>query len=289
MLSRIWFILLLAVCLASCTKRVTYTFCDNYANKDSLIQCIVTNYDIEAYDALWCCHEDSDMDLYGFLIADSNGIAGYYTPSYYLDGSSCYGLSDTVMLFYDIKGVVMGCYASFGGNLMNRYIDIPDSIYNTLFKAFVRFGVSVWDKDKYRKEYDNIDSLFNVVLINTDIESYDKLRLLTSRDSLSPISIDIANKTHYPVACYDVYYNTIRGYRLDDKEFQFAYKYLCEAADSIYYPALFIKAGLCLTGAYFPQDTVLGKKLFEQCHATTTIPFWQQYLKPVVYQHLLKK
>lgn len=43
----------------------------------------------------------------------------------------------------------------------------------------------------------------------------------------------------------------------------------------------------CLTGAYFPQDTILGKKILEQCHGKTNIPFWQQYTRPAIYHHLL--
>lgn len=139
------------------------------------------------------------------------------------------------------------------------------------------------------KEYNNIDSLYNEVIEQVDIESYNKLRLLSSQDSLLPISVEIANKTHYPIACYDVYFNMIQGECLPDEEFRFAYRYLCAATDSMYYPAVFLKAGLCLTGAYFPQDTILGKELLEQCHCTTSIPFWQQYSKPVVYKHLLEK
>ena len=286
MSSRLWFILLWAVCLASCTKRVIYTYCDEYTNKDSLIQCIVSNYDADALSALLYCHEDSNANFYRILVADSSENAYFYhtlPPSkngYYRD------LSDTASLFYNVKCIAMGGYPCFG----SRWIPIsfPDTIYNILYNAYIR-RVSVKNKEKYAKEYNNLDSLYCVVLSSVDTESYEKFRLLSLGDSLLSVAIKVADSIHYPIACYDVYYCTINRHRVTDKEFRFAYKYLCEAVDSMYYPALFIKAGLCLTGAYFPQDTVLGKKLFEQCHATTTIPFWQQYSKPPVYQHLLKK
>ena len=260
--------------------------CTKYSNKDSLINCILTTYNLEAYDALFNCHQDSNIILYGILVADSSIYANNYSMIYISNNPIDYGISDTAKLFYESKCVVMGCYTYFDGN-RQRQINFPDSIYTILYKAFIRYGVSVWDKEKYRPEYNNLDSLFSVTLDNLDVMSYNKLRLLVSADSLLPIAIEIANKTHYPIACYDVYYNSVRGLRLPQEKFDFAYKYLCEAADSMYYPALFLRAGLCLTGAYFPPDTILGKKLLEQCHGNTSIPFWQQYYKPVVYQHLL--
>ena len=131
----------------------------------------------------------------------------------------------------------------------------------------------------HRAEYNNLDSLLGVVLRTEDVASYDKLRLLVSADSLFPVAIEMADKTHYPIACYDVYYSSVQGLRLPQDEFDFAYKYLNEAADSMYYPAVYLKACLCLTGVYFSPDTILGKKLLEQCHGSTSIPFWQQYYR----------
>ena len=285
----IWLGLFLPLlCIVNCTPRVKHTYCEDFTNKDSLIQRIVTYYDEDAYSGLFCCHTDSNMDLYSFLLGDSCGKAGYYIPLYDSEGNSWYGLCDTITLFYETKGVVMGCYMGFNSN-RQRQISFPDSIYDVLVGAFHRYGVSAWDKDKYRSEYDNIDSLLNVVQTEEDIESYKKLRLLVSADTLLPVAFEIASKTHNPIACYDVYYNAIRGYRASDDKFQLAYQYLCEATDSMYYPAVFLKAGLCLTGAYFSPDPILGKKLLERCHGNTSIPFWQQYYKPVVYQHLLSK
>ena len=180
----------------------------------------------------------------------------------------------------------MGVYVYYLDDI-NHKIAFPDSIYDILYKAFHRYGVSVWDKDKYQAEYNNLDSLLGVVLRTEDVASYDKLRLLVSADSLLPVAIEMADRVHYPMACYDVYCSSVQGLRLPQQEFEFAYKYLSEAADSMYYPAVYLKACLCLTGAYFPPDTILGKKLLEQCHGSTSIPFWQQYYKPVVYGHLL--
>ena len=277
---------LLITCFVSCTHREKHTYCENFTNKDSLIQRILTEYDVEAFEGLWCCHVDTNMDLYGFLVSDSSGMAGLYMPTYYSYGSGRYGLNDTIALFYETKGFVMGCYTYFKGDHPQQ-INFPDSIYNVLDKEFNRYGVSVWDIDKYRSEYNNLDSLLGVVLRTEDVASYDKLRLLVSADSLLPVAIEMADKTHYPIACYDVYYSSVQGLRLPQDEFNFAYKYLNEAADSMYYPAVYLKACLCLTGAYFPPDTILGKKLLEQCHGSTSIPFWQQYYKPVVYGHLL--
>lgn len=278
---------LLITCFVSCTHREKHTYCENFTNKDSLIQRILTEYDVEAFDGLCCCHEDTNMDLYGFLIADSIGRANCYFPLIDSDGNSYYGLSDTVVLFYETKGFTMGVYVYYLDDI-NHKIAFPDSIYDILYKAFHRYGVSVWDKDKYQAEYNNLDSMINITMNNLNTMSYDKLRLLVSADSLFPVAIEMADKTHYPIACYDVYYSSVQGLRLPQDEFDFAYKYLSEAADSMYYPAVYLKACLCLTGAYFPPDTILGKKLLEeQCHGSTSIPFWQQYYKPVVYGHLL--
>ncbi len=277
--------LLLFLCLLSCTTREKHTYCDNFTNKDSLIQRILTEYDVEAFHALWCCYVDTNMDLYGFLVADSSGSAGYYIPTNYSYGSGLYGLNDTIALFYETKGFVMGCYIYFDSQ---RQIEFPDSIYSILFEAFNRYGVSVWDKDKYSAEYDNLDSLISITLDNLDVDSYNKLRLLISADSLLPVAIEMADKTHYPIACYDVYYCSVCGVRLPQEEFDFAYKYLSEAADSMYYPAVYLKACLYLTGTYFSPDTILGKDLLKQCNGSASIPFWQQYYKPVVYGHLLQ-
>ena len=277
---------LLIICFVSCTHREKHTFCENFTNKDSLIQCIVSEYNEEAYRGLCCCYTDSNIDLYGFLIADSIGCANYYFPLVDAEGNSYYGLTDTVVLFYETKGFTMGVYVYYLCDI-NHKIAFPDSIYDILYKAFHRYGVSVWDKDKYQSEYSNLDSLLCVVLSKEDVVSYNKLRLLVSVDSLLPVAIEIADRTHYPIACYDVYYSSVRGLRLPQENFDFAYKYLSEAADSMYYPAVYLKSCLCLTGAYFPPDTILGKKLLAQCHGRTSIPFWQQYYKPVAYKHLL--
>lgn len=277
---------LLITCFVSCTHRESHTYCENFTNKDSLIERILTEYDVETFEGLCICHEDTNMDLYGFLVSDSSGMAGWYMPTRYSYGSGRYGLNDTIALFYETKGFVMGFYTYFNGHHPQQ-INIPDSIYNVLDKEFNHYGVFIRDKNKYRSEYHNLDSLIGVVLSNEDVASYDKLRLLVSADSLLPVAIEIADKTHYPIACYDVYYSSVQGLRLPQGEFDFAYKYLSEAADSMYYPAVYLKACLCLTGAYFPPDTILGKKLLEQCHGSTSIPFWQQYYKPVVYGHLL--
>lgn len=281
-------IFLLTTCFASCITREEHTYCENFTNKDSLIQRIITEYDEEAYSGLCICHEDTNMDLYGFLLADSIGRANCYFPSIDSDGNSYYGLSDTVVLYYETKGFAMGVHVYYLDDI-NHKIAFPDSIYDILYKAFHRHRVSVWDKEKYRAEYNNLDSLLGVVLSKEDVASYDKLRLLVPADTLLPIAIEMADKTHYPIACYDVYDSSVLGLRLPQDEFEFAYKYLSEAADSMYYPAVYLKACLCLTGAYFPQDTILGKKLLAQCQAHTEIPFWQQYTKPVVYKHLLLK
>lgn len=288
--------------IQSCGHRVTYTYCDQFTDKDSLIQCILTNYDSEALFGLSCCYEDSNAVFYGYLISDSTDDLGWYS------GIGCD--NDTVALFYSTKGLAMGCYSN-SNHIIQQTIIFPDSVSDMLDETYHLswLGVSVWDKSKFAKEYNNLDSLYNETLTTLDIESYNKLRRLISTtnkpitiltdgteviekmftDTLLPISIEIANKTHYPVACYDVYSIMINGTRVPAEEFQFAYNYLCEAADSMYYPAVFLKACLCLTGAYFPQDTILGKKLLEQCQGITSIPFWQQYSKPVVYQHLLQQ
>lgn len=295
-------ICIMLLLIQSCVHRVIYTYCDQFQNKDSLIQCILTNYDSEALCGLACCYEDSNAVFYGYLISDSTDNLGWYS------GVGCD--NDTVALFYNTKGLAMGCYSN-SNHIVQQTIIFPDSVSDMLDETYDLswLGVSVWDKSKFAKEYNNLDSLYNETLTTLDIESYNKLRRLVSTpnrhiiiltdgteviekmftDTLLPISIKIANKTHYPVACYDVYSIMIAGTRVPDEEFQFAYNYLCVAADSMYYPAVFLKACLCLTGAYFPQDTILGKKLLEQCHGTTSVPFWQQYYKPVVYQHLLQQ
>ena len=297
-------LLSVAMCSVGCTRKITgYTYCDAYTNKDSLIECVLTSYDAEACDALDLCHNDTNSVLYSILVADSSRNVAYYDimrDAEFIErsGHNC-GLSDTAKLFYQIKYIAMGGFQGFDCCLTPK-INFPDTIYNILLEAFHRYGVAVRDKDVYRSEYNNLDSLISVILANTDTKSYDKLRLLISVDSLLPIAIEIAEKTHYSIACYDIYYDivrkcrvedddgVIRRRRMSDDEFQFAYQYLCEAADSVYYPAVFLKASLCLTGTYFPPDTILGKKLLEQCHGSTSIPFWQQYFKPVVYGHLLK-
>lgn len=281
-------LLISTLLLASCTPQVTNHYCDEFPDKDSVIQRIITQYDVESYLGLCCCYEDSNIDLYGFLVADSSGECEWYTPTYLPDGSNQYGLNDTITLFYTIKGLVMGRYVSFE-DIRQQRIFFLDSIYTILQETYSDryYGVSLKSKERYASEYSNLDSLYDVTINNADIESYYKLRLLASSDSLRLAAIEIANRTHSPIACCDVYMQTARRLRLPEDEFHTAYSYLCEASDSLYYPAIFLKAGLCLTGAYFSQDTILGKQLLDQCHATTFIPFWRQYSKPVVYQHLL--
>lgn len=290
----IWYVLVcFALCIVSCTKIVDSNGCYAYTNKDSLIECVLTYYDTEACDALDLCHNDTNSVLYSILVADSSDAVGFYDVMSSAEGiermgHSC-GLSDTAKLFYYVKSIIMGVFPCFD-SCRNNAINFPDSIYNVLYEAYHHYYGSYKYKEKFVKEYNNLDSLYNVVLSNSDVESYKKLRyLLYNNDSILPVSIEIANKTHYPLACYDVYYDIIsRRRRVPNDEFQFAYQYLCEAVDSMYYPAVFLKASLCLTGAYFPPDTTLGKRLLEQCHGCTSIPFWQQYYKPEVYRHLLK-
>lgn len=282
-----------ALCAVSCTKRIKFTYCGAYANKDSLINCILSTYDADACEALELCHDDTNSVLYMILVADSSEYVGFYDMIPSAEGieSSGYncGLSDTAKLFYHIKSIVMGGYPCFDSD-RNNSLSFPDSIYDILYESYHNYYSSYRYRDKYTIESKNLDSLYNIVLFNADIESYEKLRcLLSNNDSILPVSIEIADKTHYPPACCDVYYHMIGRYRVNNDEFQFAFHYLCEAADSLYYPAIFLKAGLCLTGAYFPPDTVLGKKLLEQCMGSTSIPFWQQYYKPVVYKHLLNQ
>jgi hypothetical protein len=168
------------------------------------------------------------------------------------------------------------------------FINMPDSLSELMRQAYL-YHPTVHDISELAKDANNIDSLYRLVLMNSDIESYNKLRRLCERDTMFMASLETANRTHYPVACYDVYRYLIRNYRVSDETFQFAYKYLCMAADSMYYPAVLLKASLCLTGAYFPQDTILGKELLEQCQINTPIPFWQQYSKPPIYKHLLSR
>lgn len=129
------------VCVFGCSKRITYTYCDSFTNKDSLIQCVLTNYDVDAYIGLLCCHTDSDMALYGYLVADSTGNAGLYGV---YNGYNGYSVSDTAALFYEMKGLVMGSYILFG---RNRNLDFPDSIYNRLSAEYRWYGVSVSNKN----------------------------------------------------------------------------------------------------------------------------------------------
>ena len=138
---------LLITCFVSCTHREKHTYCENFTNKDSLIQRILTEYDVEAFHGLWCCHVDTNMDLYGFLVSDSSGMAGWYRPTYYSYGSGRYGLNDTIALFYETKGFVMGCYTYFNGYHLQQ-INVRDAIYKGLDKEFNRYGVSVWDIEK---------------------------------------------------------------------------------------------------------------------------------------------
>ena len=118
---------LLITCFVSCTHREKQTYCENFTNKDSLIQRILIEYDEEAYSGLCCCHEDTNMDLYGFLIADSIGRANCYFPLIDSDGNSYYGLSDTVVLFYETKGFTMGVYVYYLDDI-NHKIAFPEKI-----------------------------------------------------------------------------------------------------------------------------------------------------------------
>ena len=285
-------LLLSIVCIVGCTKRDSHCYCDTYTNKDSLIECILNFYDAEACDALDFCHNDTNSALYSILVADSSNDVGFYDIIPLADGiermgNSC-GLSDTAKLFYHVKSITMGVYSCFD-SARNNSIHFPDSIYNVLYRAYhSNYGSFIY-KENLAKESSNLDSLRNLVLNNDNIDSYIKLRYLLSNDSILPLSVEIANKTHYPFACYDVYYDIIDRHRVTNDEFLFAYRYLCEAADSMYYPAVFLKANLCLTGAYFPPDTIMGKELLKQCYGSSSIPFWQQYYKSAVYEHLLKK
>lgn len=284
------YILLLALHLSSCAQRILWCPCDDYKNQDSLIERILTVYDIDACYAYDMCYsEDCNSAFYGILVADSSGYAGPYAHCFHYADSCMYEISDTAVLYYVIKATVMGEYHYF--DWRKDLISYPDSIYKILKEPFYDhcFYAPFITVDDFQDQYNKIDSLYEIVSKTADFDSYLQLRSLEHYTNLIPTSIEMANKTHNPIACFDVYYNSVNGQPLQDEEFEIVYKYLCEAADSLYYPAMFIKAGLCLTGAYFPPDTILGKKLLEQCHIATSIPFWQQYYKPVVYQHLLQQ
>ena len=172
----------------------------------------------------------------------------------------------------------------------SNVIEVSDSLCDILWKNYLHNASnSPLAMERYRRDKEDLDYIKHITMRDADIKSYDTLRFIIPYDDLLPLAIRIANKTHYPAACCDVYLCTVSMQRLTQREFDFAYSYLCEAADSLFYPAVMLKACLYLTGAYFPPDTILGKELLEQCQVHSTIPFWQQYYKPLVYRHLLPK
>ena len=283
------YILLIATLITSCNKAEYHCLCveslcvHGNENKDSIMQCVFCNRDIEALKYMFICYENyEDWDMCSVFIADSTGHINYYS----LDDDAFFEHNDTVEQFFLMKGFAMGAHHCYPAK--DIFINMPDSLSELMRQAYL-YHPTVHDISELAKDANNIDSLYRLVLMNSDIESYNKLRRLCERDTMFMASLETANRTHYPVACYDVYRYLIRNYRVSDETFQFAYKYLCMAADSMYYPAVLLKASLCLTGAYFPQDTILGKELLEQCQINTPIPFWQQYSKPPIYKHLLSR
>ena len=203
-------------------------------------------------------------------------------------------INDTVALFYAMKGGAKGSFSYICSMLVSykrsNVIEVSDSLCDILWENYLHNASnSPLAMERYRRDKENLDYIKHITMRDADIKSYDTLRFIIPYDDLLPLAIRIANKTHYPAACCDVYLCTVSMQRLTQREFDFAYSYLCEAADSLFYPAVMLKACLYLTGAYFPPDTILGKELLEQCHVHSTIPFWQQYYKPLVYRHLLPK
>lgn len=280
--------------LVTCTPWETHTYCDCVSsNKDSLIQRVIVHYDVDAYRDLWLCHSDSNIDLYGILVADSSGTSGSYLVGLPIQSEVTH-INDTVALFYAMKGGAKGSFSDicsmFVSYKRSNVIEVSDSLCDILWENyFHNASYSPLAMERYRRDKEDLDYIKHITMRDADIKSYDTLRFIIPYDDLLPLAIRIANKTHYPAACCDVYLCTVSMQRLTQREFDFAYSYLCEAADSLFYPAVMLKACLYLTGAYFPPDTILGKELLEQCQVHSTIPFWQQYYKPLVYRHLLPK
>ena len=280
--------------LVTCTPWETHTYCDCVSsNKDSLIQRVIVHYDVDAYRDLWDCHSDSNIDLYGILVADSSGTSGSYLVGLPIQSKVTH-INDTVALFYALKGGAKGSYSYICSMLVpykdSNVIHMPDSLCDILWENYLHNASnSPLAMERYRRDKEDLDYIKHITMRDADIKSYDTLRFIIPYDDLLPLAIRIANKTHYPAACCDVYLCTVSMQRITQREFDFAYSYLCEAADSLFYPAVMLKACLYLTGAYFPPDTILGKELLEQCQVHSTIPFWQQYYKPLVYRHLLPK
>ena len=65
---------LLITCFVSCATREEHSFCENYTNKDSLIQRILTEYEEEAYLATHPSAFSSEVNLSPQITFQVNGV-----------------------------------------------------------------------------------------------------------------------------------------------------------------------------------------------------------------------
>lgn len=188
-------------------------------------------------------------------------------------------MSDTLALYYEMK------YCAYGGfeEEIKNLFAIKLELYDWLRDYTSRWGPSVSNKERFSKEYNNIDSLICVIRTTNDTTSYLKLRAISTAEQLLPIALKMADETEYMPAIYDVfrcYVAIYEPYAMDSTHVAIVERYLDKGVELGFLPCIWKRSIQLLTGTYTAQDTIYGKKLFLQCiDNPNPLPFWRVKLQ----------
>ena len=275
-MNRFFLPFLLILCLVSC-RRTSRDYDYVVVDRDTLYKRIVQNYDVEAY-GLYIMHFDPDtLRFISIVLADSAHYWQAYGNIYFGNALAKTPMSDTIVTFYTMK------WCAYGGiedKDIDKLFTFKDDLYNWLNDYTFEWGPSVWNKDLYASEYNNIDSVISVICRTADTTSYLKLRMISNANQLLPIAVKMADEVRYPPAMFDAYrcYVAVYGSRYEMNSVQtiVAERYLDMGVSVGFLPCIWKKSLQLLTGTYTSQDTIKGKHLFQQCvNNADTIPFWR--------------
>lgn len=273
--------MLLCLLLCCCNHKEVRTFCDQYANVDSLREELIVRFDVNSYYAIACCCPDSDMAMYAILLADS--APGFVLSSDLYDATN---VNDMVKLYYLSREFAKNDYFACS-ELLNFMQFENDSVYSLLSaESYPIMMTKTANESTLQSAL--IDSLCQQVRQTCDYNAYTQLRTSLGARQLASISLDFAEATHNPVACYDAYLCYIGGYATTvGVEQQHMLSILLASSNQHYAPASFLLANMYLSGESMPRDTAQGKLLLSELGIVPREPFWRYSPTPLVYQHLL--
>ena len=246
-----------------------YTYCDSHRSRvDSLLDNVYTHQDIESFEELMCgCYKDFPVSkLCNYMGDSAHYVLSYNHMIWLTDGNP------ENYLYYVIKCFACGEFA----NCMEIPAELPlQPILSNWFEISWHLGNPSEDSYSYKlyaREVNEMDSLVSRIRTECDTLDYLKLRQIATADQLISISKFLADSVSYPLAIQDTYLCYLMKYgnpiMMDSILFEEAYKYLQKGVRLNYLPSIWSKACLLLAGSYLPQDTFLGKELFERCLLT---------------------